>query len=77
MSNSVELTTDGRIGSEVCCRLYIESETVSHFCRNKTCPGTTGVKQDPHYKGTAFDVFSEGYGDWVLADPVGIGIDCE
>ena len=27
--------------------------------------------------GTAFDVFGEGYGDWVLAALVGIGIDCE
>ena len=77
MSNRVELTTDGRIGSVVCRRSYIESKTISYFCRNKSCPGTTGVEQDSHYKGSAFDILGKGHCDWMLAALVGIGTDCE
>ena len=77
MSNSVELATDGRIGYTVCGWSYIESKTISHFCRNSSCPGTTGVEQDSHYKGSAFDILGKGHRDWVLVDLVGIGTDCE
>ena len=77
ISNRVELTTDGRIGSAVRSRLYFESKTISYSCRNKSCPSTTGVEQDSHYKGSVFDILGKSYGDWVLGALVGIGINCK